>query len=187
MIVMQLILLGLTWQVIWKNGLHLFPTSDLSAWYFLAGAGWLAIVGWRFKAAWPRLSPERKERARLFLPQNASEMRYWIPISFLAGITEECAYRGAAYVTLLQITGSVVLSLLVCVAAFAIAHASQGRRAVFGIGILAALFHWLVFQTNTLYLAIAIHVAYDLMVGIIAMRVSACKPSPEVAVEQTAS
>jgi membrane protease YdiL (CAAX protease family) len=47
---------------------------------------------------------------------------------------------------------------------------TQGWRGVLGTGVIALVMHGIVYATAGLYLAIAIHVAYDLMLGFIAMR-----------------
>jgi membrane protease YdiL (CAAX protease family) len=119
---------------------------------------------------WTKLSAERRQRARVLLPENLTEMRYWVPISLLAGLSEECAFRGMAYIGLREVTGSVTLSMVVCVLAFGIAHMMQGWRGVLGTGVIALLLHGIVYLTQGLYLAIAVHAAYDLVVGAIAVR-----------------
>jgi membrane protease YdiL (CAAX protease family) len=47
----------------------------------------------------------------------------------------------------------------------------QGWRGVLGTFLLALIFHGLVFLTRSLYLAIAFHAAFNLIVGAIAMPV----------------
>jgi membrane protease YdiL (CAAX protease family) len=75
-----------------------------------------------------------------------------------------------AYSLLIVMTGSVVVATVVCVVAFGVAHMSQGWRGAVGAGTLAALFHYMVWATGTLYLAMGFHVAYDLFLGIVIMR-----------------
>jgi membrane protease YdiL (CAAX protease family) len=89
----------------------------------------------------------------------------------MAGISEECAYRGLAYQLLVRITLSPALAVLICVVCFAIGHMTQGWRGVLGTFLIALVFHGLVFMTNSLYLAIAFHAAFNLIVGSIAMPV----------------
>jgi uncharacterized protein len=128
----------------------------------LTAGAYLGVIAIRLNAGWRRLSAERKRKARRILPENPSEMRYWIPISLLAGVTEEFAYRGVAYVALSEITRSPMISLVVCVVAFGVAHVVQGWRGVLGAVLLGLLFHLMVFLTKSLYLPIAFHAAYDL-------------------------
>jgi membrane protease YdiL (CAAX protease family) len=187
MIALQFFLLVITWDAARKSGLHLFGASGISPWSWAVAAGWLVVITIRLRFAWARLPSDRKQRARRSLPENESEMRYWIPISFLAGITEEWAYRGVAYTILARITGSPSLSILLCVVAFSFGHMFQGWRGVLATAIFALLFHLVVFQTQSLDLVIAVHVAYDLIVGTIAVRVFLREASTPVPAAQTVS
>src|SRR4029077_13761844 len=85
-------------------------------------------------------------------------------------LSEECAFRGMASLGLREVTGLAALSMSLCVLAFAIAHIMQGWRGVLGTGVIALLMHGIVYLTQGLYLAIAVHAAYDLVVGTIAVR-----------------
>jgi membrane protease YdiL (CAAX protease family) len=143
------------------------PLPSAIAW--LLGAGFMVLFGLRLRQAWPKLRPERLERARIVLPDDLSLMRMWVVISAMAGITEECAYRGLALRFLTDNRGSVGLALLLCIAAFAIAHMTQGWRGVLATAIIAAFMHAVVYLTQSLYLAIVVHAVYDLMVGVIAV------------------
>jgi len=183
-IVFQLFLWMLCWMATRENGFRFFDTRGLSTWFWLLAVSWLLFVVARTKHTWSRITTDRKEKARRTLPENGSEMRYWIPISILAGITEEWAYRGVACALLIRMTGSVVLSVLFCSVAFGLGHAFQGWRAVGGSALLAVALQMVAFQCESLNLVIAIHAAYDLIIGIIAMRVLALDsaivvPTPE--------
>jgi membrane protease YdiL (CAAX protease family) len=133
--------------------------------WLLAG-GYLILLALRLRWAWSKLNSERRERARIVLPDHLSLMRTWVVISALAGITEECAYRGLAFRFLTTNRGSVVLALLLCVGSFGVA---QGWRGVLGTSVIAVGMHGIVFLTGSLYLAIVIHATYDLMLGVIAL------------------
>jgi membrane protease YdiL (CAAX protease family) len=143
------------------------PFPALTPW--LLAAGFLVIFGLRLRQAWPKLTSERLVRARIILPDDPSLMRMWVVISAMAGITEECAYRGLAFRFLTDNGASVWPALLLCITTFAIAHMAQGWRGVLATGIVAALMHGVVYLTQSLYLAIVVHAVYDLMVGVIAM------------------
>jgi membrane protease YdiL (CAAX protease family) len=137
---------------------------------WVAAAAYLAFIATRVHVGWRRTTEKQKRRARLVLPETPSQMRYRVVISLLVGVTEEYAYRGVAYTVFSRITGSPALSVLVCILSFGIAHLMQGWRGVVLASSLAVLFHFTVFLTHTLYVAIAFHAAYDLIVGILAMR-----------------
>ena len=178
MIALQVLLLVMTALAAKQNDLSLFGAVWPPAWSWVAAAGYLLFIAARVRIGWRRLPEERKQRARLTLPENRREMGYWIPISLLAGVTEEYAYRGVAYIVLSQITGSAAIALVVCVFAFGVAHMMQGWRGATGAATLAILFHCTVLLTQTLYLVVAFHAAYDLVIGILGMRaLAAAKPA----------
>jgi hypothetical protein len=170
MIATQILLLAMTSLAAKQNAVSLVGLSGPPAWIWPAAAAYLGVIAVRVEIAWRHLSEERKQKARLVLPENPADMRYWIAISFLAGISEEYAYRGVAYVALSEVIGSPILAVVICVLSFGIAHMFQGWRGVLGAMLLALLFHFMVFETQTLCLAITFHVAYDLVVGILGMR-----------------
>jgi hypothetical protein len=170
MIAGQILLLAMTSLAAKQHAVSLFGLGGGPVWIWPAAAAYLGVIAVRVKIAWRHLSAKKKEKARLILPENLPEMRYWVAISFLAGIAEEYAYRGLAYIAISEITGSSVLALVLCVVSFGVAHAIQGWRGVLGAMLLALLFHFTVFETQSLCLAIAFHVTYDLVVGILAMK-----------------
>jgi membrane protease YdiL (CAAX protease family) len=148
----------------------LFPSKAPSAMAWTCGAVFLAaVLGW-LKFRWPSVSPERRERLRQLLPETHREFLLWIPVSLLAGISEECACRRTAFELLVLIAGSARFALAACVICFAAAHLYQGWKAAAGIGLLGLLSHLAVFLTGGLYLSIVVHAVYDLLVGWVAMR-----------------
>jgi membrane protease YdiL (CAAX protease family) len=182
---LQLFLLTLTFLVARQNKVELFGPAWPSLWTWLIAAGYLALIAMRLNRALPRISPERKQRARLLLPEDGTQMRTWMLISILAGLSEECAYRGLAYIAVGQETGSRLTAVAICTAAFGVAHMLQGWRGVLGTALLALVFHGLVFLTQGLYLAIGVHIGYDLMIGFLAMQVflrdrDAVSPQPQM-------
>lgn len=181
MIPLQCLLLMASWRASLENRLHFFDTAKLPVWYWPLAVGWLVFVAVRMKSGWSRITAERKKSARLTLPENSSEMRYWIPISVLAGTAEEWAYRGVACALLIRVTGSYPLSVLISAAAFGFAHMFHGWRGVAGAASLALLFQLVAFQCECLDLVIAVHICYDLLVGILGMHFlsrSAAAPVP---------
>jgi membrane protease YdiL (CAAX protease family) len=179
MIALQVLLLVITSLAAKQNNFSLLGQAWPPAWTWVAASAYLLVLSLRIRVGFRKLTEERKQGARLTLPESPAEMRYWIPISLLAGVTEEFAYRGVAYNVLSQITGSPGISFLVCVFVFGIAHMMQGWRGVRGAVALAALFHCIVFLTQSLYLVIVFHAAYDLVIGILGMRALAAMRPPE--------
>jgi len=170
-VILQVLLLALTFVVAKKNQVELFGPVWPSIWTWLIALGYLALISMRLNRALPKINSERKKRARLLLPEDWPQMRVWIFISILAGLSEECAYRGLAYIAVGQQTGSRASAVLICTAGFGIAHMLQGWQGVLGTSVIALVFHGLVFLTQGLYLTIGVHILYDLIIGFLAMRV----------------
>ena len=170
MILMQVWIFALTCLIARDYEVDLFGSFSPPLWGWVLAAAYMVLVAHRLKAAWQKISEERKEKGRRLLPESSRELRYWIPISLLAGLSEECAFRGAAFVLLSGLMHSRLLAATVCIASFGIAHMMQGWRGVLGTSIIALIMHGLVFLTGALYLPIAVHVSYDLIVGFIAVR-----------------
>jgi membrane protease YdiL (CAAX protease family) len=170
-IVVQFIILVITLLAARREGIELLGRQWGSPEIWLITAGYMGLIIWRGRRAWAKMSADRMEKARRLLPDDPSLMRLWVGIAAMAGISEECAYRGLAYQLLVRMTLSPVLAVLICVICFAIGHMTQGWRGVLGTFLIALIFHGLVFLTNSLYLAIAFHAAFNLIVGSIAMPV----------------
>jgi len=71
-----------------------------------------------------------------------------------------------------RILGSWWPAVLVCSAAFAVAHFVQGVRTVVIIAIFAIGNHLIVRASGDLYTAMAIHFLYDLLAGVILLRLA---------------
>jgi membrane protease YdiL (CAAX protease family) len=170
MILMQLLIVGVTFEVAKKNGTSLFAGDWPGVWIWAVSGLYLGLIAFRLNTVWGRMSTERKQRVRLLLPERPRQMWYWLPVSLLAGLSEECAFRGMAYLALREIIGSASISVAICVVAFAVAHMMQGWRGILGTGVIAIVMHGLVFMTQGLYLAIGLHAAYDVVIGVIALR-----------------
>jgi membrane protease YdiL (CAAX protease family) len=169
MIAVQVVLLVYSLAVALHNEMSLLGNPP-ALWIWLISALYVAFIALRLQAVWKKMPAERKNRARRLLPEIPGHLRYWVPISFLAGIGEEIAFRAVAFGILREISGSTELAIVICVLAFGFAHMTQGWRGVLGTGVIALVMHGIVYATAGLYLAIAIHVAYDLILGFIAMR-----------------
>jgi membrane protease YdiL (CAAX protease family) len=170
-IVVQLMILLITLWAAHRERIVLLGRQWGSPEIWLITAGYAGLIVWRGRHAWARLSADRLEKARRLLPDDPSLMRLWVGIAAMAGISEECAYRGLAYQLLVRMSLHPALPVLACVVCFAVGHMTQGWRGVLGTFLLALIFHGLVFLTHSLYLAIAFHAAFNLIVGTIAMPV----------------
>jgi membrane protease YdiL (CAAX protease family) len=178
-IVVQFIILLITLWAAHREGIELLGRQWGSPAIWLIAAGYAGLIVWRGRHAWARISADRLEKARRLLPDDPSLMRLWVGIAAMAGISEECAYRGLAYQLFVRMSLNPALAVLVCVVCFAIGHMTQGLRGVLGTLLLALIFHGLVFLTHALYLAIVFHAAFNLIVGAIAMPVLSRSAKPQ--------
>jgi len=166
---MQVFILAVTLWAARSEQIELLGRQWGNPLIWLTVAAYMVLLTLRVRTAWAKLPDTRKAQAARLLPDDPSLMRLWVGVAALAAISEECAYRGLAYQLLRSVRVNIALALLVCAATFAIGHMTQGWRGVLGTFVLALVFHGLVFFTGALYLAIAFHAVYNLMVGVIAM------------------
>lgn len=117
----------------------------------------------------PRWRKAVERRARvvyLFMPDNATERVWWIAVSALAGIGEEITWRGVQTALLASLTGSFVLGSILCAIQFGVAHYIQGWKSAAVIVFFALGFQAVVWLSGSLYVAMAVHVAYDITAGL---------------------
>jgi membrane protease YdiL (CAAX protease family) len=168
MIGSQFVFLFFTSLAAKPNGIQIFGPVSPPAWIWAAAAVYVVLTGVLFWRKFWKSTAEQKHITRVTLPENPDELWYWIAISCLAGITEEYAYRGVAYAAVYEMTGSLTVALAICVLAFTVAHVMYGWREVIGVALFALLCHLAVLYTHTLSLVVAVHIAYDLVLGVLA-------------------
>ena len=111
-------------------------------------------------------------------PAQTRDLGPWFLVSAAAGFVEEIVYRGVMWVLLTRLTGSGTIAAVVCVIAFVLAHGGRGWQRLIVIGALAVVFHALVRLTGTLYLAMALHILYDFIAGVIYLELGKRMPAP---------
>lgn len=150
------------------------PTAAGIACAILVFAGMVAID---VRHTRPRL--QRSEpHALLQAPETRVERGWWVCLSFASGTGEELTWRVVQPALILQWTGSFPLAVAICALTFGIGHIRSGRAwAATTVGF-ALVFQALVSGlAGGLYLAIAVHVALNLTMGLSAGR---WRPQPEV-------
>lgn len=115
---------------------------------------------------WRRAVEKRTRIVHLFMPANAVERTWWITVSTLAGISEEITWRGVHPVLLTVLLGSPVAGAAVAAVTFGVADMVQGWKSAAIVSIFAAGFQTLVWLSGSLYLAMLVHVAYDITAGL---------------------
>jgi membrane protease YdiL (CAAX protease family) len=144
----------------------LFPRAlpPLSA--VLAGVAlYVAAVAY-MRPRWRRAVESRARVVHFFMPANALERAWWIAVAFLAGVGEEITWRGVQAALVGVITGDFWIAALLCSISFGLTHIIQGWRSAALITVFALGFHTLVWLAGSLYVAMAVHVAYDITAGI---------------------
>ncbi|HEV8202099.1 MAG TPA: CPBP family intramembrane glutamic endopeptidase [Candidatus Polarisedimenticolia bacterium] len=116
--------------------------------------------------AWRTEEERRKLVVSRLAPRSALEWGVFVLMALLAAVAEEIAYRGVGVAVLTFWSGQAMVAVLVCSAAFAVAHALQGWKSVVIILGFAFLMHALVAVTGSLVPAMVVHFVYDLAAGI---------------------
>jgi membrane protease YdiL (CAAX protease family) len=128
----------------------------------------LGTLPWR----WSWRTTESKRRMMWMLPNKGSDLAWWLVVSLVAGIVEEIVYRGVMLQLWERVLGAWWPAVAVCSIAFGLAHFVQGWRTVVVIVFLAVGNHLIVRASGDLYTAMAIHFAYDLLAGVILLRLA---------------
>lgn len=147
------------------EGIELFPARLPFPLSWFIGAVFLGVALLLVRPHWRRSIEEDKPTWRLFAPTNRRERHMWVALSLSAGIGEELVWRGVLPELIARLTGSLAIGVGLSVASFALAHAIQGLKSVLAIAAIAAAFHALVFISDSLYPAMAVHFAYDVVAG----------------------
>jgi len=116
---------------------------------------------------WRRAVEKRLPILRLFMPRDAGERAWWIGVSLLAGVGEEITWRGVQTQLLVPIVGAYAAATLLSAISFGSAHFVQGWRSCAVIVLFALGFQAVVWASSgSLFVAMAVHVAYDVTAGI---------------------
>jgi CAAX protease family protein len=174
-----LALWALTAACIWTSRLNHLALSDLgeqtgNAFRTLVVCGIvtaivLLLIGVQ-KAQKKKANPEHLEKVlekvKRLLPRNSTERAVWVVVSITAGVCEEILYRGWLLSLFGAALGSVWLGLLISSILFGFAHAYQGRNAIFGTGVLGAIFGVVFVVCGSLIPGQVLHTAMDLNNGL---------------------
>jgi uncharacterized protein len=133
----------------------------------LAAGGVMYVLAVLFmRPRWRRAVERRARVVHLFMPDNANERAWWIGVSLLAGIGEEITWRGVQTGLLTALTGSYVIGAILSAVSFGVAHYIQGWKSAVIITVFALSFQAVVWISGSLYIAMAVHVAYDITAGL---------------------
>ena len=151
--------------------IELFPRTRPPLLAVLAGVVMLvtavAVMRPRWRRAVENRTPIQARVLHLVMPANAVERAWWIVVAVLAGISEEITWRGVQSALLINLTGHFWIAAMICSISFGLGHFNQGWRSSAIIVFFALGFHGLVWLSGSLYVAIAVHIAYDITAGLI--------------------
>jgi membrane protease YdiL (CAAX protease family) len=143
--------------------------------------GWRLLIGTlmvgltlgivlRQNAAVRRLSDKRRAKAatqfgdlEFMMPRTPNEHRWFIALSWTAGICEELLYRG--FLTWLVAAYLGWLAVPVVAVLFGVAHAYQGRTGILNTGVVGLLMGLIVLASGSLIPAMVIHALIDVSGG----------------------
>jgi membrane protease YdiL (CAAX protease family) len=131
-----------------------------------AGALMYIVAVVAMRPRWRRAVERRDRIVHLFMPDNAKERTWWFVVSSLAGIGEEITWRGVQTALLAYVTGSFIAGSLLSAASFGVAHYMQGWKSAAIIAGFALGFQAVVWISGSLYVAILVHVLYDITAGL---------------------
>lgn len=137
-------------------------------------AGVAALAGYfvlRLLSRALRTPEERRTMAvRQLMPRTRKEWTLYLAVGLAAGIAEESAYRGVGMYALTLVTGNPWVAALGMSLAFALAHITQEWKSAGIVFVMALLTHALVVVTNTLVVAMVVHVVYDWLAALLLAR-----------------
>ena len=131
-----------------------------------AGVAMYIVAVLVMRPRWRHAVEKRARIVHLFMPANATERAWWVAVSTLAGIGEEITWRCVQTTLLTVLTGSVVAGAVLSAISFGLAHYLQGWKSAAIITVFALCFQGVVWLSGSLYIAMAVHIAYDITAGL---------------------
>ncbi|GAA0914880.1 hypothetical protein GCM10009552_32140 [Rothia nasimurium] len=103
------------------------------------------------------------------LPATVNERRYFILLSFAAGIFEEIVWRGMVVFAVYAVAphAAIYWPLAISALTFGIVHVYQGARGVLATTYLGGVLCWLYLYSGSLWLPMVFHVLIDLRVAFV--------------------
>ncbi len=164
----HVLLFGISWYAGVLQGLRFLGPTEVTPVDLLAGAAALALLG--TMALVSRAIRSEDERRRMwvlgFLPRSWREGVPYAVLGAAAAVSEELTYRGVVFAMLTILTGSGLAGALLSAAVFAAAHFPQGGKSMGVILVIALIKQGLVVFTHTLWIAIVVHFAYNMLAAI---------------------
>jgi membrane protease YdiL (CAAX protease family) len=182
---MLVLLTSLSLIVARAEWIDLFPRPGFSLAGVVAGLAMYVVTVLAMRPRWRRAVLKRTRVVHYFMPGTPGERVWWIIVSVLAGVGEEISWRGVQTALGAALTGSYVGGSVLTAIAFGLGHLNQGWRSAFVIAFFSLGFQAIVALSGSLYVAMAVHVAYDITAGLtyakLGRELGYRLPEPEVA------
>jgi membrane protease YdiL (CAAX protease family) len=163
---MLLLFASLSLLVARNEWIDLFPPMEWTSVSVAAAVAMYVGSVVAMRPRWRRAVEKRLRVVYLFMPDTAAERAWWIAVSVLAGVGEEISWRGVQTALLAALTGSYVAAAILTAISFGLGHIVQGWRSAVLIAVFSLGFQALVWLSGSLYLAMAVHIAYDITAGL---------------------
>ena len=150
--------------------IELFPRARPPLLAVVAGVVMLVATVAFMRPLWRRAverrTPVGARVLHLRMPANGVERAWWIVVAVLAGVSEEITWRGVQTALLTNLTGRLWLAAIICSISFGLGHMVQGWKSSAIIVFFALAFQALVWLSGSLYVAMVVHIAYDITAGL---------------------
>ena len=157
---------GMSLAVARLQGIELFPAEGVHLLRgLLAGAALHAAAVAFMRPRWRRAVERQAPAVHFFIAESRAERGWWLIVSALAGVSEEITWRGVQTALLVALTGNPAAAALLSALSFGGAHMMQNWKSAALIVLFGLGFQAVVWISGSLYLAMAVHVAYDLTAG----------------------
>jgi membrane protease YdiL (CAAX protease family) len=146
--------------------IQLFPRPTLTLQSLGAGLAMYIVAVLGMRPRWRRAVERRARIAYLFMPETRTERAWWVGVSALAGVGEEITWRGVQTALFAALTGSYLVAAVLTAISFGLGHIIQGWKSAAIIAVFSLGFQAIVWFTGSLYVAMAVHLAYDITAGL---------------------
>lgn len=160
---LQSILVLFAWIVANSNAIELWPKTWPNLGGIGAGVALLAVCAGTLPL---RMKYVRAAKSTTLWPTSSRDLPLWIVLSFVAGIGEELVYRGVLTEVLRRWSGDITLAVVGSALAFGVAHILQGWKLALFVFLIALGLQGVVIASGCLYVAMAVHVLYDVIAGV---------------------
>ena len=157
---------GVSALVAMRQHIELFAARRPSMLALAAGLFMYVLAVTLMRPRWRKAVQKRARIVHLFMPQTTQERRWWIAVALLAGVSEEITWRGVQTPLAAAVVGSFWAGAVLSAASFGAGHLVQGMRSARVIVLFALGFQGLVWLSGSLYVAMAVHIAYDITAGL---------------------